>query len=124
MKLSIHTAGHIFTGQGSKVYKCRARIFIWAWFSESGAGDIQLMDENCSEEEFIQMLDRSLVPVSWARFGLKKVDFLFNQSNNLTLKSSVVRNWFQEHQEFKPESLPTKSYDLNPFCSVWHEFER
>ncbi len=97
---------------------------VWAWFSESGAGAIRLIDENISDGEFIQTLEEALVPLSWARFGLDPVAVLFHRSPGFILNSHAVRDWFRERQEFKLENLPMKSQDINPFETVWLEFER
>ena len=66
------------------------------------------------------------MPASWARFGLDPVALLFcrGPQNKFILNSDVVRDWFREHQEFKRENLPIKSQDINPFTTVWQEFER
>ena len=122
---SIHQAGHVFFGPTGKVNKSRVRVKVLAWFSKSGAGEIRLIKENFSDEEFLAFLDDMLLPEAWARFGLDPVPLLINPSPrfNLNSNSSVVRDWQTNHPEFKLERFPPKSYDINPFQEIWRYIE-
>ena len=64
-----------------------------------------------------------MVPEAWAHFGLGPIPILHGLSMNLNKSSVVVREWLLNHREFHPEPLPSKSEDLNPFNTIWSEFE-
>ncbi len=74
---SIHKAGHVFAGKCSKVNQSNFWIFVWVWFSESGADAIRL----------IQTLEEVLVPASRARFGMDPVAVLFHRSPGFDLQA-------------------------------------
>lgn len=121
---SIHQAGHVFTGRTSKVGKTVARVRVWAWFSESGAGEIRRVAENFTDENYVEMLDEALIPGIWARFGDNSTCFLRERKNVYpsSFSSIVVRDWFRERKELKPQFYPYGK-DINPFKTIWHNLE-
>lgn len=106
--------------------KSRACIRLWAWFSEAGAGSIRLVDYNYTADTFLDQLDEAFVPAAWARFGMEPVTFMYDRSTvyPFNLESLVVREYFKKHEEFKFEPWPLKSWDVNPFRTIWHDFQQ
>lgn len=89
-----------------------------------GSGVIQRFVAPYKTEDFVNMLDDPFLPSAWKRFGMGPVSFFHERETfpQFQLTSPAVREWFQEHEEFKPELWPRKSWDLNPFKTIWYDF--
>ena len=101
-------------------------VRVWGWFSYTGGGSIRNIPDNKSgNEDYISLLEDCLIPVAWARFGMKPVSFLYESKSFFpkSFSSPVVRSFFEDHPEVKAKSWPAKSRDLNPFATVWSDIE-
>lgn len=116
----------MFFGPGAKVNKSRHTIRVWAWFFSSGAGAIRRVDEGMGDEEFLEMLEEALVPQVYSKFGLDPISFQHERSSVFpsNFLTGPVREWFNDHEEFKLQPWPPKSRDFNPFSTIWSDFAR
>ncbi len=67
-----------------------------------------------SEEEFLEMIDKSLIPTATARFQTTPVTFL--EDFYLSAIPPSVYEWFEN---YKVDQFPPKSRYLSLFASLW-----
>ena len=73
-------------------------------------------------EQYISVLEDTLLPTAWAQYGLGPIPFVQDRSPIHT--SRVVMEWFAEHPEFDLLPWPAKGADLNPIENLWSEMVR
>jgi hypothetical protein len=101
--------------------ECSVRV--WAWFNFNAKAATPL--ENCirqitnmSEDEFLEVVDESLLPTATTRFQRSSVTFLEDFTLSAILPS--VYEWFED---YRVDQFPPKSKDLSPFSSLWCSIE-
>ena len=99
-------------------------IRVWAWFNFNGKAETPL--EHCirqitymSEEEFLEVIDESFLPLATARFQSTPVTFL--EDFDLSAIPHSAYEWFKD---YKVDKFPPKSRDLSPFASLWSSIAR
>jgi hypothetical protein len=94
--------------------------------SAEGAGFLHRIDGRLTSKQYIRILEDSLVPYAWARFGPTSDDPVpFFQDLSPIHQSYVVQDWFEdEGKEFELLPWPPKGADINPIENVWAEMVR
>ena len=104
----------------------RKSVCAWGWMSAEGAGFLHRIDGRLTSKQYIRILEDSLVPSAWARFGPTSDDPVpFVQDLSPIHQSYVVQDWFEdEGKEFELLPWPPKGADINPIENVWAEMVR
>lgn len=100
----------------------RKTIGVWAWFTGDGTGAIYRIRGRLNADKYIDVLENSLCPTAWARFGLEPIPFVQDRSPIHT--SHLVNEWFESHPEFRLLPWPAKAADLNPIENLWSDMVR
>ena len=117
-----HDPGHIMSVKRSG----RKSVCVWGWMSAEGAGFLHRINGRLTSQQYIRILEDSLVPYAWARFGPTEDNPIpFVQDRSPIHKSYVVQDWFQdEGKEFDVMPWPPKGADINAIENVWAEMVR
>ena len=100
----------------------RKTVPVWAWMSGDGAGEIHRINGRLNGEQYIDVLENSLIPSAYARYGLGPIRFVQDRSPIHTC--NVVQEWFEQHPEIELIPWPAKGADFNPIENVWSEMVR
>ena len=104
----------------------RKSVCGWGWMLAEGTGFLQRINGKLTSKQYIRILEDSLVPYAWARFGPTEDNPIpFVQDRSPIHKSYMVQDWFEdEAKEFEMLPWPTKEADINPIENVWAEMVR
>lgn len=96
--------------------ECSVRV--WAWFNFNAKSATPLVNcirqiTNMSEDEFLEVVNESLLPQTTARFKRSSVTFL--KDFYLFAIPPSVYEWFED---YKVDQFPPKSRYLSPFASL------
>lgn len=97
----------------------RLSVCCYGWMWAAGPGELVTIDGYLNAEEYINILETSLLP-SVRSYALPEPnDIILVQDRSPIHTSHAVMSWFRQHPEFHLIDWPTKGCDMNPIENLW-----
>ncbi|CAD6895871.1 unnamed protein product [Tilletia caries] len=95
--------------------------------SWTGAGTIELVKGRMDSKQYIEILDRKLLPmldaVSITPGAPQRHEIIFQQDNDPKHTSKLTKAWFKKNK-IEPLTWPANSPDINPIEHMWGALKR
>lgn len=97
----------------------RVSLALYGWMWYGGVGELVPINGNLNSEEYINILETSLLPSVRAYALPEPLQIILVQDRSPIHTSRVVREWFANRPEIELIDWPTKGCDMNPIENLW-----
>lgn len=97
----------------------RVSLALYGWMWYGGVGELVPINGNLNSEEYINILETSLLPSIRAYALPEPLQITLVQDRSPIHTSRVVREWFANRPEIELIDWPTKGCDMNPIENLW-----
>ena len=95
-------------------------ITVWGAFHAGGKSDLIVLDGNLDQQQFIRILENTMLPFATAAFG---ANFVYLDDNDPAHRARTVTAFLQD-QDVEHLPWPACSPDMNPIENLWSEVTR
>lgn len=97
----------------------RVTVSFHGWMWAGGPGELVKIEGHLNSEEYINILETSLLPSVRAYALPEPENIILVQDRSPIHTSRVVTQWFREHPEIQLVDWPPKGCDVNPIENLW-----
>lgn len=102
-----------------RTWSGRVSVSFHGWMWWGGPGELVTIEGNLDSEQYINILETSLIPSVRAYAIPEPYPIYLVQDRSPTDTSRVVRRWFNNHPEIILMDWPSKGCDCNPIENLW-----
>lgn len=97
----------------------RVSVSFHGWMWAAGPVELVTIDGNLNAQEYINILETSLLPSVRAYAIPEPNNIMLVQDRSPIHTSRAVMDWFRQHPEIQLIDWPTKGCDCNPIENLW-----